>query len=193
LQILPVKKRENKIMKILNVYTDELRAYYSEFWNVDLETGIVTWKKARKGVKVGEPVGGLAHQTHTSYRPVGITLNGKTKLYLLHRILVALREGREISDLSVDHIDGNGLNNRSDNLRLVTHQENHKNRKLGSNNDSGHQGVSWHNARQKWGAYIWVGGKNKFLGYFDKFEDAAAARRAADIKYGYHENHGRKE
>lgn len=179
-------------MKVNGVYTDELRAYYAEFWDVDLENGIVTWKKARGGTKVGEPVGALLKSKNTTYRLVCITLDGKTKLYKLHRILVALREGREISDLYVDHIDGNGLNNRSDNLRLATQQENQKNRKLNSNNLSGYSGVYWNKAKQKWRACIKVDGKEIHLGYFDKLEDAVAARQQAEIKYGYHENHGRQ-
>lgn len=179
-------------MKVLNVFTDELREYYAEFWNVDLETGIVTWKKSRGGTKVGEPVGNLLKEKNTSYRQVCIRLNGKTKKYQLHRILVALREGREISELQVDHIDGNGLNNRSDNLRLVTNQENTKNRKLNSNNLSGYSGVYWNKACQKWRACIKADGKLKHLGLFDKLEDAVAARQQAEIKYEYHPNHGRQ-
>jgi hypothetical protein len=179
-------------MKINDVYTAELRAFYDEYWDVDLETGIVTWKKARGRVKVGDHVGTLFNLLNTTYRQVGITLNGKTKKYLLHRILVALREGREINGLQVDHIDGNGLNNRSDNLRLVTQQENLKNQKLRSDNDSGYQGVGWHKPRQKWRAYITVDGKLEHLGLFDKLEDAIAARQQAEIKYGFHKNHGRQ-
>ena len=44
---------------------------------------------------------------------------------------------------------------------------------------------------QKWRAQIRVDGKRKHLGYFDTFDDAVAARKAAEIEHNYHPNHGR--
>ena len=88
-----------------------------------------------------------------------------------------------------DHIDHNKKNNRWDNLREVSHAINQKNKGIAKNNTSGVNGVCWKGNR--WEAYIGDSGKYVYLGRFKNKEDAAAARKKADIDYGYHENHGK--
>ena len=90
----------------------------------------------------------------------------------------------------VDHIDGNGLNNRWNNLREVSSQENNMNMRLSSNNTSGVTGVCWATRDKRWIANIKVNRKNKCLGYFTDFNEAVAARKAAEIEHGFHCNHG---
>ena len=85
-------------------------------------------------------------------------------------------EGKFPSE-QVDHIDGNGLNNRRDNLREVSHKENMKNRPMQSNNTSGHIGVIWHKAAQKWQAYIKVKGRCEYGGLFTNKKDAITKRK----------------
>lgn len=80
---------------------------------------------------------------------------------------------------SVDHIDGDGLNNRRANLRPATHAENMRNRKMQRNNTSGYRGVSWHSGSKKWRAKIKVDRQVRHLGVFAKAEDAARAYDAA--------------
>jgi len=90
----------------------------------------------------------------------------------------------------IDHINSDGLDNRLINLRNVDHLENGKNQKMKSNNISGVTGVSWNKKRSKWHANIGIKKRKIHIGYFfDKFE-AVCARKAAEIKYGFHENHG---
>ena len=60
------------------------------------------------------------------------------------------------------------------------------------NSRSGVMGVSLHAQTGKWVARIMVEGKTKYLGIFENLEDAAKARREGDLKYGFHENHGRE-
>jgi len=91
----------------------------------------------------------------------------------------------------IDHINGIPNDNRWCNLREVTSAENQKNMKRPVNNTSGSIGVVRNKAANKWQANIGVNGKSVYLGLFEKFEDAVAARKAAEIKYGFHENHGR--
>ena len=91
----------------------------------------------------------------------------------------------------VDHENGRTAENWIANLRAVSNAENAKNQAIRSTNKSGVAGVCWCPRPPKWQAYIHVDGKQRRLGYFDRLEDAAAARKAAEKKYGYHPNHGR--
>lgn len=127
----------------------------------------------------------------TSYLRIRITFNGKTKLYLAHRLAILYTAGHSPPE-QVDHIDGNGLNNRRDNLRKVSNQENHKNCPMQSNNTSGTVGVCWHKVSQKWQSQIKVDGKNIHGGSFTNKDDAIAKRKQMEIEYGFHKNHGRK-
>ena len=88
----------------------------------------------------------------------------------MHRFLMGEPKGFE-----VDHRDGNGLNNRRDNLRVATGQQNRQNTRTRCDNSSGFKGVAWHKNRGKWLAHIGVGGRRLHLGYFETPEDAHAA------------------
>jgi hypothetical protein len=105
-------------------------------------------------------------------RPYGY----KEKQVYLHRFLM-----KPSSDLTVDHIDHNGLNNQKSNLRVCTQAENLRNRRLQSNNTSGYKGAYWH--RTSWVARIKHNGKNKHLGVFSDLIDAAKAYDAAAKEY----------
>lgn len=111
------------------------------------------------------------------------------KAYQAHRIAWALHYGED-PDGQIDHINHDPLDNRIANLRVVSHQENHRNTGLRRNNASGVMGVSWHKAGAKWTAYVMVDGRKQHLGYFHEFDDAVAARKAAEAQYGFHANHG---
>ena len=92
----------------------------------------------------------------------------------------------------VDHIDGNPENNRIENLRNVSYAESAKNLGTRTDNKSGVVGVSWVSSRKKWLADIRADGKTICLGRYSLFDDAVAARAAANLKYGFHENHGKR-
>ena len=82
-----------------------------------------------------------------------------------------------------DHINGDKLDNRKENIRFILQPENSINRGKGENNTSGHVGVSWNKREEKWTAKIQVNGKKIHLGYFTDSQDAIAARKQAEIKY----------
>jgi hypothetical protein len=74
-----------------------------------------------------------------------------------------------------DHRNGNGLDNRRNNLRKSTVAENGHNRGKSKNNKSGYKGVSWCEPMKRWRARI-MNERNEFLlGYFDTREEAAHA------------------
>jgi hypothetical protein len=131
-------------------------------------------------------------ESKTSYLKIGITLNKKTKRYRAHRLAILYTDGH-LPPEQVDHIDGNGLNNRRNNLREVSDGENNKNMPIQSNNKSGTVGVYWNKAAQKWQVQIKANGKRIHGGLFINKEDAVKKRKAMEIKYNFHKNHGRKQ
>jgi len=111
-------------------------------------------------------------------------------LYKAHRVILAMHNG-EWPNGPVDHINGIRFDNRTSNLRIVDHLGNARNTKMPSHNTSGVIGVHWYRAYKKWSAHITVQRKTKCLGYFEKKEDAVAARKKAEREIGFHKNHGR--
>ena len=107
-----------------------------------------------------------------------------------HRVAWALAQG-EWPDGDIDHINGDRGDNRIANLRVVARAENNKNRALHSNNKSGVHGVSWHRKSNSWQTQIKVNGERHYLGQFPTLEAAAAARKAAEEKFGFHPGHGK--
>ena len=92
----------------------------------------------------------------------------------------------------IDHIDGNVRNNKIENLRLVTPQDNQRNTKINSKNISGIIGVFWSRNDCKWYSRITVNGNKIHLGSFYDKTDAIFARLNAEEKYGFHKNHGKR-
>lgn len=109
--------------------------------------------------------------------------------FLAHRVIWKMVTGCDPEE--VDHINGHRSDNRWENLRDVSKVVNCQNSHLSKNNKSGVLGVMFHKASAKWLAKIGVGMEAIHLGVFDEFDDAVAARKAAEIEYGFHANHGR--
>lgn len=107
--------------------------------------------------------------------------NGKPKRITIkmHQVLMNAPEGFEI-----DHINGDGLDNRRSNLRICTHQQNIWNRRAQKGSTSKYKGVSFQASTQYWKAYISIdGGKQKHLGCYLNEEGAARAYNKAAKKY----------
>lgn len=95
----------------------------------------------------------------------------KSDVLLMHRVIMNPPKG-----MIVDHINGDKLDNRRENMRNCSQADNlHNTRNLMRNNTSGYKGVSWDKTNQKWRAYIALNRKQKHLGYFDTKEEAAEA------------------
>lgn len=112
------------------------------------------------------------------YAQRGHVVAGKWTTIALHRAILGSDQS-----LHIDHINGDGLDNRRANLRFASPKENSWNQRLPVNNSSGFKGVSWYARARKWTAQIRVDGKHKCLGYFREAEAAHAAYCQAAEKY----------
>jgi hypothetical protein len=103
-------------------------------------------------------------------------------LVRLHRFLLKPKK-----NYIIDHINGDGLDNRRINLRICSDVENKRNflGRLQSNNKSGCIGVNYRKDRKKWRAYIDIYGKYISLGSYKQKKDAINARMEANKKYGF--------
>lgn len=110
-----------------------------------------------------------AKRGNTYYAKSDYRINGERKAIYMHRVILGVESGL------VDHIDGNGLNNRKANLRQASHSLNAHNSGIGHKNTSGFKGVSWSKACGKWKAEITRNKRKMHLGVFDSPEDASRA------------------
>jgi hypothetical protein len=154
----------------------------------DPTTGVITWKVARRGTGICNhqevQVGDIAGKYYRDY--LEVCFNGKT--YYNHKLAVVLMIGHRPDQ--VDHIDQNKLNNAWDNLRPADHYVNIRNMPLRLDNTSGQVGVSRCVDRDAWRVRINIDGKCILIGRYKTYEEAVKMRKEAEIKYGYHVNHG---
>ena len=109
------------------------------------------------------------------YLTVNLCKDGVCKTFHVHNIVSAafLNYKPSSRKIVIDHIDNNKLNNRVDNLEIITQRKNVT--KSINRGTSNFIGVSKNKANNKWSANIYVNGKCKFLGYFDKEIEASKA------------------
>lgn len=104
----------------------------------------------------------------------------KSKVHFMHRYILNAKPG-----MTIDHINGNSLDNRKSNLRICSQQQNVWNMKKPRHNTSGYKGVSWDKERKRWAAYIKINKKKIYLGRFMSIKAAKEAYNKAAIKlYG---------
>lgn len=118
--------------------------------------------------------------------PIGRILGFNFKA---HRVAWAIFHGEWPQD-EIDHINHDRADFRIINLRVVTKLENHKNRSTAITNKSGYNGVWYSKGAKKWTAQITVERKASHLGYFPDMAAAVSARKAAELRLGFHVNHG---
>jgi hypothetical protein len=163
---------------------DEARRLF--FYHAD--TGLILRRVYQMGKHVGEEAGGVRTDADSmTYRAVSIL----RRVFMSHRVAWLLHYG-VWPTMRLDHRDGNGLNNRIDNLREVTNQQNGMNTKLRIDSKTGVSGIRWHKLAKKWNVRITVHNQEIYLGLYENFEDAVRVRKEAESKYGFSERHGTK-
>lgn len=158
------------------------------FAHYDPSTGKLTKKRFTYEGWVDEEMGCIeiaSRNSHLRYKCCEIL----GKKYRVHRLIWLYMTGEWPE--YIDHIDGDGTNNKWGNLRDVRPVENSRNRKLNKNSTTGIPGVSWITSRNEYRVAISVDGKKKTIGYAKELEKAREMRKSAELICGYHENHGR--
>ena len=146
------------------------------------------WKITRNNRAIAGRVAGCVDKSH-GYKEVRIN----RRRYYVHRLVWVYFNGDIPGCMSVDHINHQPSDNRIENLRAVSHATNHKNQRMRKNNTSGVNGVTFNKSRNVWIAQITVNGLNIKLGAFSNLRQAKQKRLEANIKYGFHPNHGLME
>ncbi|WP_215268861.1 HNH endonuclease [Escherichia coli] len=143
------------------------------------------WKRSpRRGIAAGSNAGTINNKGR-------VIIKLKGGMYPASRIIWEMHNGPIPEGYEIDHIDHNTRNDSINNLRLVSHVENLRNKSKHKNNTSGYTGIIWVKGCKKWRAYITVNGDWRNLGYFDDIRDAVKAREKAEIEFGFHRNHGK--
>lgn len=106
------------------------------------------------------------------YPLVVIHLNGNRKTITVHKIIAITFLNHKPCGykLVVDHIDNDKLNNKVENLQIITNRENTSKNRIGGS--SKYIGVNWNNNNKKWNSRIYINNKSINLGYFDNELDA---------------------
>jgi hypothetical protein len=111
------------------------------------------------------------------YAVRNIPVNGKQTLQLMHAVIINTPPG-----MQTDHINGDRLDNRKENLRICTCSENQWNQHK-VRGESKYKGVSYHKRHNKWYAQIRINGKRIYIGVFKDEIDAAKAYNEAATRY----------
>lgn len=154
---------------------DKLDTYQKLLARLRYEDGFLIWVKAYKHALNGTPAG---RENSEGYRRIHIPSMGMVGV---HRLIFLLHHG--YLPEFVDHIDGDPRNNRIENLRAATREENARNVKTPSTNTSGKKGVYFLKESGKWQVSIRVNDRLKYIGLFLTFDEAAAARDKAEVEF----------
>ena len=160
--------------------------------------GVLYWKArdcspAWSGKWAGKQAGTITNTKKNKGKGSYVVVAIQGKKIMAHRIIWSLHYGDICDSQKVDHINGDGTDNRINNLRLVSAKENQQNLKRRADNTTGVTGVHPYklNGKTKYRARITVDGAEKHLGIFETVGEAAKVRRQYEQRCGFHPNHGR--
>ena len=153
-----------------------------KYLKYDKETGKLHYLIApSQRNSVGDEAGSISWSGYRVIRLKGFR-------YRSHRVIWFMVNGSWPKG-QIDHINGDRLDNRIENLRDVPHVKNQKNMKVARNNSSGFTGVSLCFTAGKWKAQTGSRSNYKFLGRYNELSEAVKARVEAELREGYHKNH----
>lgn len=176
--------------------------YLEECFIYDGVTGILYWNerpeshfKSADKCKLfntrfcGNPAGSFLNNRGIYEKTVKIN----NKRFAAHRVIYAMVKRNDLlRNYMVIHLDQNRLNNRIENLILFHDNTRNRNMRMRNDNRTGCNGVCYIKSKKKYRAYVSCDHHFHHLGYFDNFEEAKAARLAANDRYGFLSNHGKK-
>lgn len=162
-----------------------------EVLDYDPETGEFIWKVRQKASRGWNPkyVGKLAGTVDKHDSLVYLRISIDSVDYKAHRLAWLYSYGAWPQN-QIDHRDGDGLNNRLENLRDVADALNMVNKVVYRNSPSGVSGVTWRSDRGKWLAGVHKGGKLHWIGLFTDLADAETAVIAKRAELGFSPTHG---
>ena len=163
----------------MRISTEELNYHFRH----DATEGKLYRRFSRAGSPAGKEAGSIKDTGYRALRVRGLYI-------ATHRAIYQMVHGALEDGLDIDHIDGDRLNNKIENLRTVTRGENGKNKRLPRTNSSGIIGVNWSKPHSKWKAVIKHNQHIYYLGLYTSKEEAAKVRMEAAIRFGFHPNHG---
>ena len=155
----------------------------------DADSGKLIWIRHPNWKFFGREAGYIVrtitygHQRQKAYRH----LKFGRKTFPAHRIIWKMQNGPFPLDMEIDHINGDGLDNRYSNLRLVTKQEQARNCARPMSNTSGHVGVRRNRNNKYWDVFV----AGKKYGTFGSYREAVERSDGFRQRLGFHENHGR--
>jgi len=119
-------------------------------------------------------------EDHTVYACRSERIDGVKRTIGMHRAIMGA-----VGNIRVDHVSGNGLDNRRCNLRFATPSQNQFNSRRPSSNTTGFKGVYLRKDTLRWQAHITAYGKRHTLGCYDTAEEAHAAYvKASKVRHG---------
>ena len=155
----------------------------------DKDSGYFHWKESPMyKVKAGDVAGTLL-LNGCGNKYLSIKIEGKR--YLAHRIVATMFLGCKEGDF-VDHINGNGMDNRIENIRLVSKMQNSRNMKMSARCKTRIMGVSFCKNRN---SYVVRAGRNSSLArriYTNDFFEACCIRKSIENEFNFDKNHGKR-
>ena len=156
---------------------EELYKHMSTQVDYDPNSGLFYWNSPRANNKI--QAGDTAGSLHPSgYVKLSFNYEGRTRTISGHRLAYYISYGK--LPKIIDHANGNGSDNRLDNLREATPQQNKMNARVRSDNASKVTGVYYRKDCDKWRAEITKDGNRSHLGFFKTKEEAIKARKDAE-------------
>jgi hypothetical protein len=150
-------------MKINLSQTDADKILINYTYDPSVETCLRFKEKYNKRV--------VGSKHHTGYFTFGMRVNGKIKTILNH-IAIWILCSNKIPENEIDHKNRIKHDNRIENLRMATHQQNGFNRSINKNNTTGYQRVTYNKKNKCFIAYITKDYKQYYLGSFKTAEEA---------------------